>query len=146
MENQPIHMLEKHGVLINFSISKKITEEYVDKIILQKKYKNHTPKQIAEIIKNKITNEIKQVITKRKIPGLIYSNEELIKFNKLNVLELNTISSIVLKKLMDINYSKMELCHFINTLINFLELTDDDFNVFYKNIEGSGEDSLDDDE
>lgn len=139
MENhsQLIHVLNQDGVIVSFSISKKVTQDEIDKFIIKHKKKGKTNKEIQSLLQDKILNEIQTAIVKKEIPGLLSLNEVskqmgLDKNIVKNLPELNNILNIVFNQLNDNNYDKMSLCYFINGLVNMLSLSEKDFQKYHK--------------
>lgn len=131
--NNPIHILNKMGVLSSFSVAKKITEEELNKYISKEKKSGKSTKKIGEILKQKIMDEIQNAIVENKVPGLI--SDENTKLELLlgkNIIELNRMGLIVASKMTEKNYDKMSLCYFINALTNMLGLQEEDFIKFHR--------------
>ena len=149
--NQPIHILNQLGVLTSFSVAKKITEDDISKYFSKYKRKGKSNKQIEEMLREKILSEIDDAINQHKIPGLITPQEfaDELGLDK-NIVqrmpELNKLILILSQKIMEKNYDKMSLCYFINSMVNILGISEDDFEKFHKNVNGEdeGDDSSED--
>lgn len=150
--NQPIHVLNQLGVLTSFSVAKRITEKDLKSFYAKEKRKGKTDKQINEQFKAKVTQEIQDAVNNNQIPGLI-GPIEIAKEIGLdqrvidNLPELNRLLLIVGTKLLDKKFDTMSKCYFINSLVNMLGLTEDDFTKFHKNKnnEDDENDEMDDD-
>ena len=144
----PIHILNKMGVLSSFSVAKKITEKELNTYISKEKKAGKSTKKIGEILKQKIMDEIETAIIENKIPGLM--SDENLKADTLlskNVIDLNRFIAIITNKMTEKNYDKMSLCYFINGLTNMLGLQEEDFIKFHRrnNDDNDGDDDDDDD-
>lgn len=135
--NSPIHILNQLGILSSFSIAKKITEEDINKYYSKHKKLGKNNSQIGKMLSNKIMDDIQKAIKTNKIPGIV-SEEELMESVGVdpsvikNIPDLNKIITVVSEKLSEKNYDKMSLCYFINSLVNILNLTEEDFTDFHK--------------
>lgn len=149
--NTPIHILNQFGVLASFSVAKKITEKEINKYFLKHKKSGKSNSQIREMLKKKIVSDIQKAIFKNEIPGLISQDGESVNQSDIdpsllkNVPELNRMIVVVSQKLTDKHYDKMSLCYFINSLVNVLGLTEDDFTKFHKQNNIDDKDNEDDD-
>lgn len=144
---QPIHILSQLGVMSSFSIAKKITEEDIRKYFSIHKKSGKSEKEIGEMLRQKIMNDIQDAINKNIVPGLV-SAEEIAKelgISKTvvtNMPELTRLVMVIANKLLEKNYDKMSLCYFINNLVNILGLKESDFEKFHE--DNSTEDDNDD--
>ena len=124
------------GVLTSFSVAKRVTETDIQKYFSKQKRNGKDDKQINEMIKGKILEEITDAIENNKIPGLLTPMElakEMGMEQKVAVRipDLNRVIMIVAHKLAEKNYDKMSLCYFINSLVNMLGLSEEDFQKFH---------------
>lgn len=149
---KPIHILNQMGILTTFSVAKKITEGDIKKYYVKQKKTGKTEKQISDMLREKILDDIHSAIDNNEIPGLI-SSQEIAKQLGMDpsvvdrVPELNRLVMIVANKLSDKKYDKMSLCYFINSLVNMLGLTEKDFEKFHRSRrEDAEEDRFNDDE
>lgn len=135
--NSPIHILNQLGVLSSFSVAKKVTEEDINKYFAKHKRTGKSDTQIGEMLKNKILSEINEAVKSNKIPGIL-SPQELAESMGMdqkiisNMPDLNKLVMVLANKLVEKNYDKMSLCYFINSLVNVLSLTEDDFTKFHR--------------
>ena len=147
MDNQPLHILAKMGVLKTFSISKKITEAEVENMMQLAKNKSKDQQEALEIVKAKIMKEIIEATKKGTLPGIILeksSQHPIIPIKAIDT--LNHLVVILTQKLKGKKYDKLSLCYFINYLVGALELKEEDFEDFHRRLrEASEKDDSDDD-
>lgn len=70
MTNEFQHLLTKHGVLVAFNISKRISKSYITNLKSKLKKQGKTAKEIDDEIANKISEQTKLFMLKHEIPGL----------------------------------------------------------------------------
>lgn len=149
---KPIHILNEMGILTTFSVAKKITEREIKDYYLKQKKNGKSEKQISNMLREKILEDIHSAIDNNEIPGLISPKEIATKLGLEpsvveKVPELNRLVMVVANKLSDKNYDKMSLCYFINSLVNTLGLTEKDFEKFHRSRrEDEEEDRFNDDD
>jgi len=156
------HILTQEGILASFSVSRKLTETEVKKM-MDTLEKEHGREKAAEVLKEKIVGEMKEAMVKNKIPGLIIPKgedeeaEEQIRKNLPpgmyeKLVLLNKMVMVVAVKMMEKKLDKFSMCYFINTLVNALSLSEKDFDAFhsqfsqYRNPDGEDDDDEEDDE
>lgn len=133
----PVHILNQMGVMTSFAVAKKISEEELTKFFNRGKKEGKSIEELNNIIREKVIGEIEEAVLNRKIPGLL-TTEELAKEMGVNqsiiadMPELNRLIMVVGHKLAEKKYDKMSLCYFINSLVNLLGLTEDDFEKFHR--------------
>ena len=148
---QPIHFLNKFGVMTSFSIAKKITEEDINNFFVKNRKSGKTDKEIGKLLQASILDDIQKAIKQNKIPGVVGA-EELAKDLGMskefiqNMPELNRLISLISGKLIEKKYDKMSLCYFINHLVSFLNLTEKDFQNFHKKNKENDPDEDDEDD
>jgi len=129
----PQHILAKEGILPAFSIAKKITAMDIKR--LKEKVTTSSSKVNADklqlLLKEAIINETQIAMKTQPIPGLIIDTPEESEEKK-RVLELTYFASIIAKKLVDKKISKYHNCYIINTLVNILQLSEEDFENFHR--------------
>lgn len=144
----PVHILNHLGVITSFSVAKKVSEDDIHKFFSKGKKAGKSTEELNNILRDRVLSEIEEAVTHRKIPGLL-SPEELAKEMGVqphiinNMPELNRLIMIVGHKLTEKKYDKMSLCYFINSLVNLLGLTENDFEKFHRQ---NGPDTEDGDE
>lgn len=143
MSNQAIHILSQMGVMTSFSVSKRIDENELKKFCSKMKNKGLRKSDAYKIFQEKLASEIHQSIEENKVPGLVNASEVCKENEAENKIlkkhpEINRIIVAVASKLIEKNCDKTTLCYFINSLVNMLNLTEDDFDKFHR--ENSDED------
>jgi len=139
------------GVITSFAVAKKISEDELTKFFNKGKKEGKSIAELNNIIRKKVVGEIEEAVLTRKIPGLL-STEDVAKEMGINqsvvadMPEINRLIMVVGHKLAEKKYNKMSLCYFINTLVNFLGLTENDFENFHKQNNPDGKDDDGDDE
>ena len=149
--NLPIHILNQLGVLTSFSVAKKITEDDINKYFAKHKKKGRSNLQIGQMLRNKIVSDIQDAIEHNKIPGLVSQQEmaEGIGIDKKVIAKIPEINKLILvlsQKLSEKNYNKMTLCYFINSLVNVMNLTEEDFTKFHQQNKNNDDETDDDDD
>jgi ribosomal protein S25 len=149
--DQPIHILNQMGVLTSFSVAKRITEEEIHKHFTKQKKAGKSENQIGEMLRDRILTEIQEAVQNNKIPGLLTPQEfaqnmGISKPVAEKIPELNRLLMVIIHKMSEKKYDKMALCYFINSLVNMLGLTKEDFMKFHNqnNINNDGDDDDDD--
>lgn len=149
MGNHLEHLLSKHGVLISFSIAKKIDDNKIKE--LTDKIKGSAKNKID--FNNKLRLEIEEETTRSilngNIPGLIVggiipkdadkSKQLIYSVNKTKLAELHTIASTFNKSVLNSKLTKNDICFIIYTILNFLEITDVDFKRFHDILMNGGD-------
>jgi len=136
--------------MTSFSVAKKISEEDINKYFSKQKRNKKTEQEIGEMLQDKIICEIHKAIENQEIPGLVTPQEfaESLGIDKkviAKIPELNRLIMIIASKMAEKKYDKMSLCFFINSLVNMLGLTEQDFTKFHRqNNEHDDEDDEDD--
>jgi hypothetical protein len=135
--NNSIHILNQMGVLTSFNVAKRITEKEINKYCAKHRKSGKSERQIKEMLKEKILSDISHALQSNEIPGLISDDKipENFKIDK-EVLqrmpELNRLIMIIATKISEKQYDTMSLCYFINSLVNVLGLSEDDFTKFHR--------------
>ena len=133
----PVHILNQMGVITSISIAKKVSEDDIHKFFSRGKKSGKSTEELNNILRDKVLGEIEDAVMHQKIPGLL-SPEELAKEMGVqqkvinNMPEMNRLIMIVGHKLAEKKYDKMSLCYFINSLVNLLGLTEQDFEKFHR--------------
>ncbi len=146
---QSIHILNQMGVMTAFSVAKKISEEDLNKYFSKQKRSGKTKEELAEMLQDKVLCEIHSAIENNEIPGLI-TPQELAQSLGIDqkviakIPELNRLIMVIAQKLADKKYDTMSLCFFINSLVNMLGLTEENFTKFHR--QNNPEPEKDDDE
>jgi len=146
----PIHILNQMGVITSFSVAKKVKAEDIESFFKKGKKYGKTIDEMNEILRNKVLKDIEESIFLQKIPGLV-SPEEIAKNMGIqkNIIDnmpvLNKLAMVLNFKLSEKKFDKMSLCYFINSLVNMLGLTEEDFENFHKQNTSSEEAGEDED-
>lgn len=151
MDNGVNHILNVAGVLKNFGIAKKISAAELKKIKKRAKDDSLSSDEYVDLLKREILKYTDDYVKRNKIPGLITKNKTGIKnFNIKDpkYIKIYKEAVFVAKKLIEgKNLSKKELTFFIMSLVGALDLSQEDFNRFNKeirdNLEGDDEDDHD---
>lgn len=162
MDNGINHILNVAGVLKNFGIAKKIGSVELKKIKKRAADASTSSDEYTNLLKLEIIKYTDDYIKKNKIPGLITRDKSGLKNFSIKdpaYIKLYKEAAIVASKLVTgKNLSKKELTFFIMSLVGALNLTQDDFTNFNKEIRsnpdfeedgkwgGFGEYSSDDDD
>lgn len=149
MSIQPIHILSKLGVLSSFSIAKRITPEYIEKYFKKQKKSGRTKAEIQKQFIQKVEQDILTAMNDSTIPGLLKDGGQFDNKNTSNLPSdisnnLHIINKLIVNiahKIMGYNFDKMTLCYIINSLVNLLNLSEEDFEKFH----GIGNDGEDED-
>ena len=146
MKQTPIHLLTKYGILTNFSMAKKITEEDINAMKKAEKSKGMKDEEVMEKVKNKLMQELIEAAQKGTLPGSIVDNtvpKTVIPIK--NIESLNRLVVMLATKLKDKKYDKLSLCYFINFLVGSLGLGEEDFEEFHRQLRDlHGDDDEDD--
>lgn len=134
---QPVHILNQMGVITSFSVAKKVSEDDLTKFYTKGKKAGKSEAELDKILKAKIMGEIEDAIVQHKIPGLLTPQELAAQMGVAqsivrNIPELHRLIMVIGHKLSEKRYDKMSLCFFINTLVNLLGLTEQDFEKFHR--------------
>jgi len=135
MNEQPMHILTKAGILASFSISKKITEDEINAMLKDAKNKGKSEDEILTRVKTKIMKEIIDATHKGTLPGIILEK------SKQQIIPLQTVESLnhmvlfLSQKMKSKKFDKMSLCYFINYLVANLGLKEEDFEEFHRRVQ-----------
>lgn len=135
--NTPIHILNQLGILTSFSVAKKITDKDINNFFSKHKKKGKSDTQIGEMLREKIVADIQDAVEQNKVPGIVSQTEiaEELGIDKKvieKIPEITRLVAILSQKILEKNYDVMTQCYFINSLVNTLGLTEDDFNKFHQ--------------
>lgn len=171
MNNTFNHILNTAGILKVFNISKKVSKKDIDTFITKHKSECSTRYELQELLKEELLEHTKEYLDGHGIPGLVTppktkkepecdcdeeDEEDFKKIPKkykikdkkfIKVREnAHALSEMLSKKK---NLTKDEQLFFVISLVEFLNLSDRDFNDFHErlnNNDGFSEDDDDDDE
>jgi hypothetical protein len=143
MDNGVNHILNVTGVLKNFCIAKKIVASELKKIKKLAKDSCSSSDDYTELLKREILKYTDDYVKRNKIPGLITSSDNGLKsFNikDKKYIKIYKEAAQVAKRLLNgRNLSEKELTFFIMSLVGALNLTQEDFNNFNKEIKESAD-------
>ena len=96
-------------------------------------------KAISEMLKKSIIDELEDAVKNNRIPGVLGGQkmmptptEDLIP----NIPIINRIIMVIFNRLAEKKCDKMTRCYIINTLVNLLNLTEEDFEKFHEKMSG----------
>jgi hypothetical protein len=147
---QSTHILTRLKILTSFSIAQRVTEKEIANFYKKHSSQGKSDFEIGELLKYSVLKEVKTALDNNKIPGLISHNEDLVTSNandpvNKNIDVLNKLVAIIANKLNSKNFDKISLCYCINTLVNLLELTEEDFDEFHRKTTSKHQDDIADD-
>lgn len=155
MDNTFNHILSESGVLKTFNISKKVSSKEIDTFIKKHKEECATKFELQEMIKEELFEHTKDYLTGHHIPGLIippgHKAKIVPKTNESGPSEFlekktyrikdkrfikvrenaNALNEMLRKK----GLSKNEMLFFVISLVEFLELKDEDFEEFHRRLD-----------
>lgn len=152
MNNGFNHLIAKHGVLTSFSIARKVSKKDIKEISDKIKKRSKNKAEFNELLQKEVLKTTKYSMNQDLIPGLILPetpNTRKVLADEKRLMQLNYISNIIVKKLMDNKFSKYEICYIILTLLSSLGLNDQDFKNFnakYGTHDENDEDATDNDD
>jgi len=140
------HLLTKHGVLVAFNISKRISKSYINNLKKKLKKEGKTETEIDEEISIKVSEQTKLFMLKHEIPGLYENTND----NPIITLDPK-IKDLILKladnscKFCEKNdLSKDHMILFIQLFFNMMKISNEDVLDFRERF-GLLDDSEDDD-
>ncbi len=139
MEEHPMHILTKAGVLASFSISKKITEQEIDAMMNLAKSKGKSEDDVVNMVKNKIMQEIMDATHTGTLPGILSEPAKPPLLPIQSIESLNRMVMVLTQKLKEKKFNKLSLCYFINYLVGSLHLTEEDFEDFHRRLRDAKE-------
>ena len=116
------HVLQKVGVLMNFSVAKVVTYKEIEDIKQLIRAVSKDEKEYKKMLKDEMDNIANMHDPKSPVPGIIYLGEQ----NK-NLKELQKSAKDYASKMKTGKSTKKELCYLIATIIKELGLTQEDF-------------------
>jgi len=150
------HLISEKGILVNFSVAKKISSEKINSLESKIKKKMKKGDNLENLLKQEISKETQKTLNINDIPGLVdvnKNNKKIVYYdskgifeNESKVMMLNLFGIGITKKLINQKFKKDEICFVILTILGSLGLTDEDFRMFHKNNHPSGEDHNDEDD
>lgn len=123
--------------MTSFSVAKKIREEEINRYFSKHRKSGKTDRQIGAMMKEKILSDINGALDKKEVPGIISMDEAansmgIDKESAQKITELNRLIMVIAHKISEKKCDKMALCYFINSLVNVLGLSEEDFTKFHR--------------
>lgn len=148
------HLISEKGILVNFSVAKKISPEKIKSLESKIKKKMKKDDDLVNLLKQEISKETQKTLDINDIPGLIdvyqkkaiHQSSKGIFENETKVMMLNLFGIGIAKKLISKKLKKDEICFVILTILGALGLTDEDFRMFHKNNHHAGDNPQDDED
>ena len=149
------HLISEKGILVNFSVAKRISSENIKSLETKIKKKMKKGDNLENLLKQEISKETQKTLNINDIPGLVdvKNNKKIVYYdskgifeNESKVMMLNLFGIGIAKKLINQKFKKDEICFVILTILGSLGFTDEDFRMFHKKNHPSGEDHNDEDD
>ena len=149
------HLIAKHGVLISFSIAKKLNRDNIKSISDEINKLGGDKKTRSQLLQEEIKRNTMDSLKLADVPGLIMSKGEIIREKFIEnsfmkddktVISLMILANLLSKKILDKKAPKEQMCFILISLINSLGLSDNDFKNFHQkhNPNFMGDDNDDD--
>lgn len=163
MSNKLEHLLSKQGVLTSFSIARRINDENIQKLTEKIKAISKNKADFNKKLRDEIHRQSAESIITGNIPGLIVNGEvksdtpksiinnketsEKLTYNvsKEKLAGLYAFASAFNKEALHNKLTKSDICFIIYTIINFLEIKEEDFKKFHDDLTNNKDNSQDDD-
>jgi hypothetical protein len=133
MSQSPKHLILELGVLKSISIGKRSSPDKIRSYKEKIKKIAKSKKEEEELLRKAIQKDVEKMIDPSKIPGIILDiSSQKRQIAEKRLIDLTYFASIVSKKAIEKNLKKFDLCYLINSLVNMLELDENDFEKFRK--------------
>jgi hypothetical protein len=135
------HLIAKHGVLVSFSIAKKLNRENIKAIADEIEKLGGDKKTRTQLLEEEIKRNTMESMKLTDVPGLIMSKTEVLKEKFMDnsfmkdekiIISLMILSNSLSKKILDKKIPKEQMCFVLISLINSLGLSDEDFKNFHQ--------------
>jgi hypothetical protein len=135
------HLIAQHGVLISFSIAKKLNRESIKAISDEINKLGGDKKTRNQLLEEEIKRNTMDSMKLTDVPGLIMSKTEIVKEKFMDnsfmkdekiVISLMILSNLLSKKILDKKLPKEQMCFILISMINSLGLSDADFKNFHQ--------------
>lgn len=135
------HLIAQHGVLVSFSIAKKLNRESVKAIAKEINKLGGDKKTRTELLEEEIKRNTMESMKLSDVPGLIMSKTEIVKEKFMEnsfmkddktVISLMILANALSKKILDKKIPKEQMCFVLISLINSLGLSEGDFKNFHQ--------------
>ena len=153
------HLIAKHGVLISFSIAKKLNKDHIKSITKEINKLGGDKKTRTQLLEEEIKRNTIDSMKLTDVPGLILNKKEILREKNLDnsfmkdekkVISLIILANAVSKKILEKNLPKEQMCFVIISLVNSLSLSDFDFKNFHQkhnqNFEDEDEEDFDEED
>lgn len=134
------HVLSKEGILTTFSIAKRVSLKSVKNLRKKAKKGNFNSKKFQDLLRKSIMKETQKALMDRKIPGLIFSGQNVSDEEKKKMMELTYFASVIAKKVNEKKIDKYHACYIINAIVNMLGLDEKAFDDFHRKFSQSKND------
>jgi len=131
------HLLSKHGIMCNFSIAKKVTQQRLNQLIKELNVENMESEVFQERLKKDMIKETQIAYYNNSIPGVITNLKEKTPNQRSKSMSADSkkkvamLTTLFLSKMVEKKLSKDELCLMLIQIINGLGLQDTDFKMFH---------------
>ena len=135
------HLIAKHGVLVSFSIAKKLNSEQIKTISKEIEKLGGDKKTRNELLEEEIKRNTMESMRLSDVPGLIVSKREILREKSMEnsfmkdeekVISLIILANSLSKKILEKKLPKEQMCFVLISIINSLGLTDFDFKNFHQ--------------
>lgn len=135
------HLIARHGVLISFSIAKKLSRDHIKSISDEINKLGGDKKTREQLLEEEIKRNTMDSMKLSDIPGLILTHSEVLREKNLDnsfmkdekkVINLIILANTVSKKILEKKLPKEQMCFVLISLINSLGLSDGDFKNFHQ--------------
>jgi hypothetical protein len=135
------HLIAQHGVLVSFSIAKKLNRESIKAITKEINKLGGDKKTRTELLEEEIKRNTMESMKLSDVPGLIMSKTEIVKEKFMEnsfmkddktVISLMVLANALSKKILDKKVPKEQMCFILISLIGSLGLSDGDFKNFHQ--------------
>lgn len=135
------HLIAQHGILISFSIAKKLNRNTIKSISDEINKLDGDKKTKTQLLEEEIRRNTMDSMKLTDVPGLIMSKTEIVKEKFMDnsfmkddkkVISLMILSNLLSKKILDKKAPKEQMCFILISMINSLGLSDADFKNFHQ--------------
>lgn len=135
------HLIAQHGILISFSIAKKLNRNTIKSISDEINKLDGDKKTKTQLLEEEIRRNTMDSMKLTDVPGLIMSKTEIIKEKFMDnsfmkdeklIISLMILSNLLSKKILDKKLPKEQMCFVLISMINSLGLSDADFKNFHQ--------------
>ena len=135
------HLIAQHGILISFSIAKKLNRNTIKSISDEINKLDGDKKTKTQLLEEEIRRNTMDSMKLTDVPGLIMSKTEIVKEKFMDnsfmkdeklIISLMILSNLLSKKILDKKLPKEQMCFILISMINSLGLSDADFKNFHQ--------------